>query len=129
VVGVVLGEYGVHFLAVGMLLCGLDGFGVFGLDGLYAVVVVFECGDHFSDGLDVLNKLIIDTLILLLVDIVLVRIGLLVEFLVGHGLVSHVEVLEMRLGLLFLARAGGRSFVLGGRDELKYKKRCLKTII
>jgi hypothetical protein len=119
VVGVVLGEYGVHFLAVGMFLCGLDGFGVFGLDGLYAVVVVFECGDHFSDGLNVLNKLIINSLILFLVDIVLVRVGLLVEFLVGHGLIGHVEVLGMRVGLLFLARAGGRSLVLGGRDELK----------
>jgi hypothetical protein len=116
VVGVVLCENGVHFLAVSMLLCGLDGFGVFGLDGLYAIVVVFECSDHFSNRLDILNKLIINAFILLLIDIVLVRIGLLVEFLVGHGLVGHVKVLGMRVGLLFLARAGGRSLVLGGRD-------------
>ncbi len=100
-VGVVLCEYGVHLFAVGMLLCGLDGFGVFGLDGLYAVVVVFECGDHLSNRLDVLNKLIIDAFVRLLVDVVFVGVGLLVEFLVGHGLVGHVEVLRMKVGVLF----------------------------
>ncbi len=45
-VGIVLGEYFVHFLAVGVLLCGLDSFGVLGLDGLDSVVIVFEGGDH-----------------------------------------------------------------------------------
>ena len=94
-VGVVLGEYFVYFLTVGVLLCGLNGFGVLGLDILYSVVVIFECGDHFSDRFDILNKLVINTLILLLFNIVLIRVGLLIEVLIGHGLICHIKVLKI----------------------------------
>jgi hypothetical protein len=101
-VGVVLGEYFVHFLTVGVLLCRLDGFSVLGLDSLDSVVVIFEGDDHFSDRFYILNKLLIDTLILLLLNIVFIRVGLLIEILIGHGLIGHVKVLKISSKWYFL---------------------------
>ena len=102
-VGVVLCKYFVHFLAVGMLLRGLDGLGILGLDSLNSVVIIFQRGNHFSYRLNILNKLIINTFIMLLIDIVIVWADLIIEILIGHGLVGHVEVLRIEWGGTFLS--------------------------
>ena len=98
----------IHFLTIGMLLGWLDGLGVFGLYGLDAIVVVFECCDHLPNGLDVLYKLIVNAFILLLTGVLFVGVAV-VEFVVGHGLVGDVEVLDWLIEIPFWVRVACRS--------------------
>lgn len=79
-----------------MLLCWFDGFCVLALDSLNSIVVVFYCSDHFANWFYVLDKLIINALIVLLVGLLLVRI-LIVELMIWHGLCTEIEILSLMI--------------------------------
>ena len=97
---VIFSENLIHLLAVGMFLCGFDGFGIFSLDGLNSVIVVLEGCNHLPNRLDVLNKLIVDSLLFLLIGLLFILV-LIIEVLVRHRLAGNVKILTLRQIYLF----------------------------
>lgn len=108
IVGVILWENLIHFLAVSMLLCWFDSFGIFSFNGLYSVVVIFQCCNHLTDWFDILYELIINSLIVLFC-LLLVRI-LIIKILIRHGLCWDIKILNLLSRIPFWVPVVYRSF-------------------